>query len=240
MPATSNNTLIRLMRGNSYTSEAWKPETGEPLLDMESGTLNYGDGETLGGNPINTCTTRRLNAPVDLDTCITWGRYVIDGDISGLPVGIETIGRFFLTVQSSELGSAEIWQTLQILDGKFQQKTYNRVTLDKGITWSSWKDVSGNDFSGLGSGASEGDGNLDHYVYSSESYVENIVNGPSGTSGCDAFLFTYRQNPESPYVLQKMILVGCPKFAGKEFIRYSTTGNQNWESPGFNWKEIGA
>lgn len=238
MPASSNNTLIRLMRGPAQASEYWVPDEGEPLLDLDTGTLNYGDAKTLGGLPVNTCTSRDMPTPADLDKAIVWGRYFLNGEISPAPDGVSKTGRFFLIVQSQDLGTAEIWQELQVLDGLFATKAFTRVTLDKGITWSSWKDISGKSFTNEGSGAKEGDGNLNNYIYSSEAYVDNIVNGPEGTNGCDGFLFTMRKNSQSPYIYQKLILVGCPDYAGRTFCRYSVNANQSWGAPGFNWKEI--
>lgn len=237
MPANKNYTLIKLMRGNAEASEAWIPETGEPLWDKETGTLRLGDSKTLGGIPINTNTSIDLICPQDLNKCKIWGRYFLNGEVSNLPDGCETPGKFFLTVQTSDIGTPEIWQTLQILEGKYSGKTFNRVSLDSGLQWSTWKDTSGTGFDSSGSGTTEGDGNINNYIFNSQVFVENISNGPSGSDGCNGFLFTYRAKADSPHIFQQLILVGCEKFAGKVFYRYSANSNLNWNSPGYNWQD---
>ena len=239
MPANSNYTLIRLMRGNTETSEGWIPEVGEPLLDMESGTLRYGDQKTLGGIPINTVTSIDLKTPVDLNTCTTWGRFFIDGDISSGPNVVGTYGRFILVVESHDIGGSEIWQTLKVFDGVYSGTVFHRITANKGISWSKWRNSSSSELNfsrGSVIGASS-DNNLNHYDIESQMFVEDIINGPSGSDGCNGFLITYRQDNKSPHVFQKLILVGCPNFAGREFYRYSATGNVDWNTPGFNWRE---
>jgi len=116
------------MRGSLGSSEAWTPDEGEPLLDIETGTLRYGDNKTLGGTPINTVTSVQVSSPVDLNEQRIWGRYYIDGEISNLPVGVETPGKYILVVEAADLGSAEVWQTLKVMTGKFESKSFVRST----------------------------------------------------------------------------------------------------------------
>ena len=58
MPSTQDYTLIQLMRGGKYAIETVVPKPGEPLLDIDSGTIYVGDeNETVHGIPINTVTS---------------------------------------------------------------------------------------------------------------------------------------------------------------------------------------
>lgn len=238
MPANKNYTLIQLMRGGKNSSESWIPETGEPLWDKETQTLRIGDSKTIGGKHLNSMTSIDLASPANLNNCKIWGRYFVNGQISPVPDGCPNTGKFFVTVQSSEIGGLEIWQTLQILEGKFANKTFTRVSLNGGVSWSSWKDTaSGSGFDNSGTGTTEGDSNVNNYIYTSQVFLPSITNGPTGSEGCQGFLFTYRGNTTSPYIFQQLYLVGCQTMGGKVFYRYSANSNKNWNSPGFNWKE---
>ena len=244
MPATNDYTLIKLMRGGLGASEAWTPDEGEPLLDIETGTLRFGDNKTIGGTPINTVTSVQVPAPVNLNEQKIWGRYYIDGEVSNLPTGVESPGKFILVVEAADLGSAEVWQTLKIFSGKFESKTFVRSTTTAGIIWTDWSDISASGFSMSGSGTNNsitgGNGpetNLNKYIYSSNSFVENISSGPDNTTGGSGFLFTYRKDSDSPYIFQKLIMCTPDSEAGKVYIRFSVHGNADWMSPGYQWKE---
>ena len=239
MPASKDYTLIKLMRGNLGASEAWTPEEGEPLLDFDTGTLRYGDGKTLGGTPINTVTAIEIETPADLNQQKMWGRYFLNGPVSNVPTGVEETGRYFLTVQSSDLGAPEVWQTLQVLDGKFASKTYIRVTLNSGIKWSDWKDTTTTSFSsdGSGSGANPGETNVNKYIYSSQAFVEGITSGPTNTNGGSGFLITYRKDANSKYIFQQLIMATPNTQAGRVYYRFSVNSNDNWNAPGYNWRE---
>ena len=243
MPATPDYTLIQLMRGGKYAVETVIPECGEPLLDIESGTLYYGNGKDVGGIPINCASAIKLETPVNLDEQITWGRYYIEGKALNLPEGMELYNKFFLIVEGSQATEANsLFQTLHILSGDKQDQTVVRSSLDGGQSWTTWKNIGGSsvsfDTDGGGTVDKNPDAPLDEYVLSSYSYIESISGGPPGTEGKSGFLIVYRKNPESPYIYQELILSNPDENGGKVYCRLSATNNQNWNSPGYTWREI--
>lgn len=235
MPASNNYTLIKLMRGDIAESDAWRPEIGEPLLDTESGTLRFGEKTgKMGGVPVNSMTTRELPAPVNLDRVIVWGRYYINGEIFSLPSTIESPSKLILEVQSSDLVQDEIIQTIQILDTEKPAETYKRISLDGGSTWTSWDGTSG-----INIIFDPSISNPNKYLNPGYYYIEDIVNGPMNVSGCDAFLFVYRQNVSSPYIYQFAYLTKCTDNDGKLFVRYSRDGGKTWVSSIYSgWYEL--
>lgn len=235
MPASKDYTLIKLMRGSTASSDMWIPEAGEPLLDLETGTLRFGDASSLGGIPINTVTTTPLKSPTNLNEEKTWGRYYINGAISNAPPEVGSSGKFILLVQSSALKSAEIIQTLYSLDTSKPARTYSRITINAGVSWTPWKD----DANGFDTPPGGGGGDPSSYTDPGNYYLEPVINGPSGTASCGAFLFTYRKNKSSPYIYQFLLLTKCTTHDGKIFVRHSRDGGSTWTSSIYNgWYEL--
>ena len=243
MPATQDYTLIQFMRGTSPACETVVPKPGEPLIDLDSGTLYYGNGEDARGIPVNTATTSKIKSPLNLNDQVAWGRYYIEGKVSNLPEGIELQGKFFLTVYgSSAFESESIWQRINILTGDFQDQTFVRSSTDGGHFWTAWKGNDGGieyfDRSGTGTIEKNPMASLDKYVLPSQSYINYISDGPTGVDGCSGFLLVYRKDISSPYIFQQLVVLGQSGSTGKIFCRLSATGNRDWESPGYSWREI--
>lgn len=238
MPASKDYTLIKLMRGSTDSIDNWIPEVGEPVIDLETSTLRYGDGISLRGIPLNSVTCHSLKDPV-LNDQKTWGRFFISGGtITGLPEGCLTTDSYFLIVETPEVGSLEVFQTLKVLTGTFQNRTFIRVSTTGGLEWTPWIESSGRGFSYDGSGASTEDKNLSSFIYTSQVYVSNYSGGPDGTDGCDGLLFTYRSSPESEEIYQILYVLKCEKYAGRVYQRYSATANTSFDAPGYNWIEL--
>jgi len=238
MPATLQDTDIRIMRGSTKATKGWVPHPGEPMVDLETMTMGVGDGYTLGGIPLNSMTSLILSEEKDLNTLITYGRFFLADGCNNGPDGITNTDIVSIEILAPEVGASTVWQKLSVFTGMFRNQIFSRNTLDGGTTWSDWINTSSLDFSGVGSGTFVGDNNVNHYSLTSQAYVENIINGPTGTNGCDAFLFTYRKDKDSPYIYQWIYLTKCSSHAGKIYYRYSNTANVNWNSPGYNWREL--
>lgn len=231
MPANEKKTDIRLMRGSTNSSENWVPNPGEPLIDMESMTLNFGDGITVGGIPINTVTCHILDGEKDLDTLVTYGRFFINEFLHG-PTGVSTTARIFLTVQAADTKTEEIWQSVQIIDGEFSGYTFIRVSLDGGFTWNIWKNISSgfNFIIGI-------DNNLNNYINTTSAVVTNMVNAPIAAIGDDGMLLVYTPEYDSTNVYQTLYVYTGP-CEGKIYFRYSKTKNLNFDTPGYDWREL--
>ncbi len=243
MPATPDYTLIQLMRGGKYAVETAIPESGEPLLELDSGTLYYGNGKDIRGIPLNSVTAVKLETPVNLDDLTTWGRYYLEGKVQNLPVGLELYAKIFLVVEGSTATDAKsISQTIRVLEGDARDQTFVRSSLDSGNSWTSWKTVSGSTLFFDADGGGTVDKNpaapLSEYVLSSLNYIQSISGGPAGTDGKSGFLLVYRKDLESPYIYQELILSNPDENGGKIYCRLSATNNQDWNSPGYTWREI--
>lgn len=243
MPATQDYTLIQFMRGSGPAAETVVPQPGEPLIDIDSGTLYYGNGQDARGIPINTATAEKVKSPLNLNDRVIWGRYYIEGKVANLPEGIELQGKFFLTVYGSAASeSASIWQRLNILTGDFQDQTFVRSSTDSGHSWTPWKGNDGGieylDRHGIGTIEKDPMASLEKYVLPSQSFINYISGGPTGVDGCSGFLFVYRKDVSSPYIFQQLIVLGQSGNAGKVFCRLSATGNRDWSAPGYTWREL--
>ena len=241
MPATSDHTLIQFMRGGKYAVETAIPEQGEPLLDIDSGTLYYGNGKDLRGNPINTGSALRLEGPVDLDKQVTWGKYYIEGKLINQPELVEVYGKFFLIVEGSEATDAfSVYQTLHVLTGANQDKSFVRSSTDRCESWTSWKSDSGSSmyFDPNGSGTKDKNpaAPVNEYVLPSQNYIESISGGPQGTDGCPGFLTVYRKDDTSPFIYQELVVLGDDDTPGETYCRLSVNENRDWNEPGYNWR----
>ncbi len=245
MPATPDYTLIQLMRGGKYAVETAIPESGEPLLDLDSGTLYYGNGKDLLGIPLNSVTAVKVEGPVNLDDMITWGRYYIEGKIQNLPSVIELHSKIFLVVEGSSATDAKsIFQTIHILTGDRTDQTFVRSSLDSGNSWTAWKIIGGSmpffDPNGSGTLDKNPAAPLSEYVLSSQNFIQNINGGPPGTDGKSGFLIVYRKDIDSPYIYQELIIANPDPGDGnnKVYCRLSTNNNEDWNSPGYSWRNI--
>ncbi len=245
MPSTQDYTLIQFMRGGKYAVETTVPKDGEPVLDIDSGTLYVGDNKTARGIPLNTVTSLKLESPVNLNDQVTWGRYYLEGKVSDLPDGVELYGKFFLTVQGNTATDAtSIWQKLDVLTGDFSDQSFVRSSINGGQSWTAWKGSNGGllffDQSGFGSVDKNPTGELADYTLPSQNYIDNIVGGPEDSDGHSGFLFVYRKDLISPFVFQQLMILDAPNSAGKVFCRFSSNENRDWNSPGYTWREITA
>ena len=142
MPATQDYTLIQLMRGEKYAVETTIPELGEPLVDLDSGTLYIGNGKDYRGVPVNAGAAFSLKTPCNLDDQITWGKYYVEGKAINLPEGMDLFNKFFLEVEGSKATDPTcIFQTIHIVAGDHQDRTFVRSSNDGGKTWSGWKGI---------------------------------------------------------------------------------------------------
>ena len=243
MPATPDYTLIQFMRGEKYAVETAIPESGEPLLDLDSGTLYYGNGKDRRGIPVNTGACIKLESPVDLNDLVTWGKYFIEGKVQNLPEGVELYNKLFLSVEGSAATDAVyLCQTIHILDGDSKDQGFTRSSIDSGQSWSEWKTSAGSSllFDPNGGGTIDKDpaAGLDKYVLSSQNFIQSITDGPEGTEGKSGFLLVYRKDLDSPYIYQQLVTASTDGEPGHVYCRLSVDGNTTWNAPGYGWREM--
>lgn len=237
MPASTENTEIRVMRGTRAKVVTQTPLPGEPLFDLDNLILSIGDGATLGGKPINAMTSKIEDSIVDLNQLTLVGRYFLNAGMLNQPTGIESSAKCILETRSSDVGGANVFQSLYVISGKCSGHIYSRTTTSQGASWNPWISVSQTGFSSTGTGTEPGDTNINNYTSTSQVYIEGIANGPEGTDGSNGILITYTPDPTSDYIYQVLYVVsGNVSYQGKVYYRYSASGKTGFNVyPGYNW-----
>ena len=233
MPANLDYTDIRFMRGTYEKVSTWKANPGEPIVDLDNYILAIGDGTTLGGIPINAMTSTTISGTADLDNITTLGRYFLEG-ISNGPNNIDPATKAVLEVVSSAIGGSFIYQKLFIISGAKGGHIYARSSITQGKTWGKWISVSEFTLNRSNTGTSDGDNNLNNYIFMSQVYVQNISNGPDGSAGEDGILITYSPYDGANQIHQILYMVSG-SIAGNIYYRFSTTKNKTFTAPGYPW-----
>lgn len=233
MPASLDYTDIRFMRGTHEKVVTWKVNPGEPIFDLDNNILAVGDGSTLGGIPINAMTSSTIGGITDVNNITTLGRYFLEGIKNG-PDVVDEDSQSILEVVSSGIGGAYIYQKLFVIGGTKGGHIYARSSITQGQTWGKWIIVSEFTLSSTNTGTTEGDSNLNNYIYTSQVYVQNISNGPSGSAGDDGILITYSPYNGANQIYQILYMVSG-SLSGKVYYRYSNTKNKTFTTPGYNW-----
>lgn len=234
MPASVEYTDIRLMRGTHTKVASWKPNPGEPVYDLDNYILSVGDGATIGGVPINAMTSKIIKNTYDLNYSNIIGRFFISEGMINQPTTIKSNDVAILEVLSSEVGGFNLFQKLHIISGKMSGYLYTRTSTTQGQTWSEWQQAFGSSLNKSGTGTTPGDTNLNNYILTSQVFVQNMTNGPSGSTGDDGILITYRPNEKSNYIYQILYIVSG-SLQGKIYYRFSVNKNRNFNSPGYSW-----
>lgn len=136
MPASSEYTTIRFMRGSSDKITTQTPLEGEPLYDVEKNILYIGDGATPGGVVVGGLVVRDLVSGTDVNTFVDPGYFKTTNLINGPSELSSSDEVILINIQSED--ENEIWQEVKVLSGTSASKVFTRISINGSVSWTEW------------------------------------------------------------------------------------------------------